>query len=642
MTNMDVQSMPPSFRVFTCGAFLVERWDRAAYQSVRVGEWGGSQDPRRLLKKLACSPGRRARRGEILEALWPDIDPKEAGGYLNDAAYKLRTVLQPSKEQRKQTLLHTAEDANSFSLPGQEVLWIDADTALALLEQAEDAERTGADPLSLIEQAATCLTRGTFLEEEEGLWAYGRRASLELARHECLLWRAALYQQRGQVRKAETLLLELLEENPTDEDALYRLVELLQRQHRYGTALRFYRNAERLLAAEGIVPTAWIRDLVEHVHTDLPLATREPVPLHQRAAALPTLHQGNTLDGMQTHRHRLHDLLHLACTVLVLSPYARWYPDEHEQPGRAVAPLTRLDLAVLDDLESITASYWRLCTNTSLDLLGGVLEHFQAVVHLLKRVQPREAFRRLCSLAGENAQILGKTLFDLHEYALSWAYYTFSIKAAQGASNHDLWATGLGRMSLLLIYWEQPQESLPLLQEAHQLTIQSARIRCWLAAVEAEVYAHLDDANACDEALRTAKALTACEPLGEDSYSTGFNPSRLAGYEGACFVRLHRPDRALPALQQALALLDPQAIRRQSTLFTDIGIAHAQQGNVQEACKLACQALAITTNTKSRAVLERVLILRKALEPWRETEEVKDLEKQLGATLTLITPGEAS
>src|SRR5712691_4995063 len=102
MTNMDGQGVPPSFRIFTCGTFLVERWDGAAYQSVRVGEWGGSQDPRRLLKKLTCSPGRRTRRGEVLEALWPDIDPKEAGGYLNDAAYKLRAVLQPSKEQRKQ------------------------------------------------------------------------------------------------------------------------------------------------------------------------------------------------------------------------------------------------------------------------------------------------------------------------------------------------------------------------------------------------------------------------------------------------------------------------------------------------------------------------------------------------------------
>jgi len=88
----------------------------------------------------------------------------------------------------------------------------------------------------------------------------------------------------------------------------------------------------------------------------------------------------------------------------------------------------------------------------------------------------------------------------------------------------------------------------------------------------------------------------------------------------------------LPALQQALALLDPQAIRRQSTLFTDMGIAYAQQRNVQVACKFAIQALAITAQTKSLSVLERARQVRKELERWKDTEEVKDLERQLETT----------
>jgi len=47
-------------------------------------------------------------------------------------------------------------------------------------------------------------------------------------------------------------------------------------------------------------------------------------------------------------------------------------------------------------------------------------------------------------------------------------------------------------------------------------------------------------------------------------------------------------------------------------------------------------------NTKSKAVLERVRTLCGALEPWKETEEVKDLEKQLDTTLTIITAGGTS
>jgi len=632
MTDTHVQAAFPSFRVFTCGTFLVERWGGAAWQPVRLGEWGGSQDPRRLLKRLVCSPERHTRRGTLLEDLWPDSDPKESGGYLNDAAYKLRAVLRPSKG--KETLLTTADDASSFRLPGQDCVWIDADAALVLLEQAEAVKDAESDPLPLVDQAAALLARGEFLEEEEGLWAYGRRTTIERAQRGCVLWQAQLYQQHGWAHRAQRLLCTHLETNPTDEDALCQLMELLHEQGRPSEAQRLYQDSARVLAAEGMEPAARTKDLAERLRMDLLPAIKEPV---LSVPALPAfvispLDQEHALDIMKSRRQLLHDLLTLASTALVLSPYARLYPaDGSEQPALSV-----VDTA-LDDLERITASYWRLCANTSLDLLGNVLEHFQTVIQLLKRAQPREVTRRLCQLSGEVAQILGKTLFDLHEYALAWAYYTFSLTAAQAAFNHDLWAVGLGRMSLLLIYWEHPQEALPLLQEAGQLTIQSPGIGCWLAVVEAEVHAHLGDADACDRALTAAKALAASEFLGEDCYATGFNPSRLAGYEGACFVRLRQPARALPALQQAVALLDPQAIRRRSTLLTDMGIAQAQQGQVQQACTLAIQALAITTQTKSLSVLERVRLLRRELEPWKETEAVQNLEKHLDATFALIT-----
>src|SRR5438105_14108819 len=160
-------------------------------------------------------------------------------------------------------------------------------------------------------------------------------------------------------------------------------------------------------------------------------------------------------------------MLMLASTVLVLSPYARW-PISEGARGSSTLVAT-----AIDELARMTESFWRLCANTSLDLLGNLVEHFRTIIQLLKQVQARDAVQRLCSLAGEIAQILGKTLFDLHEYALAWSYYTFSLKAAQAAFNQDLWAVGLGRMSLLLIYWNQSREALPLLQEAQQLIVQS-------------------------------------------------------------------------------------------------------------------------------------------------------------------------
>jgi DNA-binding SARP family transcriptional activator len=649
--SVDIQA--PLLRVYTFGAFHLD-WQVPPFTTADL--WKSRTSARALLKLLLCAPGRQASRSQLAGILWPETNEEKARESLRSASKVLRKVLRTASgeellEQRNQhTILKLAEQSH---------LWVDADAFEELISQAGRA--TTPDEALALWQQAKVLLRGEFLADDQGSewmrhrWIKQRQQALRMGRSRMVRHLADLYRQRGQVSLAEEVLEQHIIRFPTDQDALYRLLLLLEQQGCVEEACALYQRANHLLLAIGKQPAAHVRAYYEQLQQAV-RTQRQIVPVEQgqppaifaggsqgtttflrtqaldvvlpASTASPVLasSQENTLDLMKTHRQMLHDLLMLASTVLVLSPYARWPISEG---ARGSLPLVT---AAIDELERMTESFWRLCANTSLDLLGNLVEHFRTIIQLLKQVQARDAVQRLCSLAGESGQILGKTLFDLHEYALAWAYYTFSLKAAQAAFNHELWAVGLGRMSLLLIYWNQPREALPLLQEAQQLTVQSPRVACWLAAVRAEVYAHLGDSQDCEAALAIARTLALEASLGEDRYATGFNPSRLSGYEGACFVRLRQPERALPALQQALALLDPQAIRRQSTLFTDIGIAYAQQGNVQVACQFAIQALTITTQTKSLSVLERVRQVRKELEAWKDAEEVKDLERQLETT----------
>jgi tetratricopeptide (TPR) repeat protein/transcriptional regulator with XRE-family HTH domain len=344
-----------------------------------------------------------------------------------------------------------------------------------------------------------------------------------------------------------------------------------------------------------------------------------------------------TLDIIRSRRQALQDILGLACTALTLSPYTLLSPERGERLTQAVIAPSRVDADVVSDLACITERYWRLCANSSLDLLSGISGHFSTSIQLLKDSHPTPIYRQLCSLAGENAQILGKTLFDMREYTLAWAYYVYSVKAAQEAHNADLWAVGLGRMALLLIYYGQTPQALPLVQEAQQADIQQACIRSWLAAVEAEVHARLGNDDACRWALDVSKSITASTPFGDDSYFTGFNPSRQSGYEGACFMRLQQPQRALPALQDALNQLEPSAIRRRSTLLTDIGAAYAQLGDVQSACTSLGQALAITAQlTRSLSTLQRIASVRDRLMPWKESPYVKEIDEQFAQTVITL------
>src|SRR5579883_437590 len=106
----------PPFRINVCGPFQVKYWDGASYQPVPASAWRGSHDPRRLLKVLLCSPRRKASRARLQEILWPDSDHQtlDLDDLLNDAAYRLRKALQPTKGT--ESLLLTTKDPNCYAL----------------------------------------------------------------------------------------------------------------------------------------------------------------------------------------------------------------------------------------------------------------------------------------------------------------------------------------------------------------------------------------------------------------------------------------------------------------------------------------------------------------------------------------------
>jgi DNA-binding SARP family transcriptional activator len=477
--SQSVDAPAPLLRVYTFGVFHLD-WQVPPFTT--EGMWKSRTSARTLFKLLLCAPGRQASRSQLAGILWPETDEDKARESLRSASKVLRTAGgEELLEQRNQnTILKLAEQSR---------LWVDADAFEDLISQAGRA--TTPDEALALWQQAKSLLRGEFLADDQGSewmrhrWIKLRQQALRMARGRMVRHLADLYLQRGQVSLAEEVLEQHIIRFPTDQDALYRLLLLLERQGCIEEACVLYLRANHALGAVGKQPAAHVRAHYEQVQLSDPL----PESL-QRARVLPQTQtqdmflsastasaalassQENTLDLVKTHRQMLHDLLMLASTVLVLSPYARWPISEGERPS-----ITLVNTAI-EELERITESFWRLCANTSLDLLGNLVEHYRTIIQLLKQVQARDAVQRLCSLAGEIAQILGKTLFDLHEYALAWSYYTFSLKAAQAAFNHELWAVGLGRMSLLLIYWNQSREALPLLQEAQQLTVQSPRIEC--------------------------------------------------------------------------------------------------------------------------------------------------------------------
>ena len=91
---------------------------------------------------------------------------------------------------------------------------------------------------------------------------------------------ADLYLQRGQVSLAEEVLEQQIIRFPTDQDALYRLLLLLEQQGYLEEACVLYQRASHALGAIGKQPAAHVRAYYEQLQQAV-MAGKQIVPVSQ-------------------------------------------------------------------------------------------------------------------------------------------------------------------------------------------------------------------------------------------------------------------------------------------------------------------------------------------------------------------------
>ncbi|MGH2480819.1 MAG: AfsR/SARP family transcriptional regulator, partial [Ktedonobacteraceae bacterium] len=274
---------PPVYLVWLCGSFQVERWTEQGYVAVDIKEWGGHSSPRTVLKALLCAPRRRARRGTLLAQIWPEAEEEPATRDLAVGISRLRKVL--SHPGDRVSLLRTEPDSLGFSLVEQGVLWVDADAALALLTEVERLGPLSPAALPVLEEAWRLLRRGAFLEHDEGEWAENQRAVLHRWRYRCQRWLAEASLEQGDPGQAETLLNELLGEDPTDEDVIERLMRLWHQRGLTQQALQLYKQSRETCANEGLELSEAIQDYAQRLREERSSLARESAGQENRELA---------------------------------------------------------------------------------------------------------------------------------------------------------------------------------------------------------------------------------------------------------------------------------------------------------------------------------------------------------------------
>ncbi len=294
---------------------------------------------------------------------------------------------------------------------------------------------------------------------------------------------------------------------------------------------------------------------------------------------------------------------------------------------------SNVDYALVEGLKNTIDSYWalRLLGSISfLELLNSVTGHLQIILRLLQNPHPLAISIGLYSAASEAAQLAGVLMFDMGHYNSAKSSYQFSLDIAREANDSSLSAAALGRISIISATQNNPAEALLFLEEAQHLAKQcnAFTLLSWLTAEKAEAYAQLQKQKACFLALEQGKNVADQIQAEEDTYGVGFNHSRLLAYEGACYMRLRQPENALQTLLYGLNSPEsPEVFKR--LILTDIAEASIQAGEIEQACSYLCQSLELIEQLASKRSLKDILRLRQDLQPWSNTQVVKDLDNRL-------------
>jgi SARP family transcriptional regulator, regulator of embCAB operon len=237
-----------SARVQLCGPFAVELWGR------RIDNLLPGRQGRLLFAYLAISRLQTVSRETLMDALWGDTRPADAGGALSALISKTRAVVGADVLRGRTEL--------TLALP--EPAHVDVEVAVSMLHSAESAVAVGAwrrawAPAS----SALKVGRRPFLPEAETPWAEAWRRRLADVRVRALECYAEVCLELGgaELPSAERAARELVDAAPFRESAHLLLMRTLAARGNVAEALTAYQRLRILLRDElGVDPSEAVQD----------------------------------------------------------------------------------------------------------------------------------------------------------------------------------------------------------------------------------------------------------------------------------------------------------------------------------------------------------------------------------------------
>ncbi|BBG03022.1 MULTISPECIES: hypothetical protein [Pseudonocardia] len=256
----------------------------------------------------------------------------------------------------------------------------------------------------------------------------------------------------------------------------------------------------------------------------------------------------------------------------------------------------RIGASDVDRLRTMRQTFDRL------DGMFGGAHARTALVHYLRTVLPKllrsegraDVRERLFSAAGELTQLAAWMSYDAGRHGLAQRYFIQALGLADAGQDRLLSASILDAMSHQASFLGRHREAAAMARAARLGTDNGAVpiLTAHFHVMEARALARIGDASACERAMDDAVRHFGRHTPGEGPEWIGyFDGAELAAELGHCQRDLGRPAPAIEHATQALDSASGSCAR--SDFFVSMVLAHAHldQGDVEEGCRVAEQAI---------------------------------------------------
>ncbi|WP_243718307.1 transcriptional regulator [Actinomadura sp. 7K534] len=322
-------------------------------------------------------------------------------------------------------------------------------------------------------------------------------------------------------------------------------------------------------------------------------------------------------------------------------------PTTHGQGTGAALPLPKANAAVQPptvgaDFSAINGALRRLYFSVQpAQLHPTVVEHTKLGTQLLAETTgvPRTI---LATALAESLLLVGRIeFFDLRQPEDADASYVRALQAAGEADDPLLGAAILAHAAFIPGWDGRRDEAAERMRAARTYARRGnppAEFWAWLDAVEAECETRCGHPREALRLIDHAERMLA-ESTGAPApdWFNWFSPVSLASFKGDTQLKAGQPAQAKATLLGVLEAIGDTNAKQRAVILGDLAAVEVAQRNPEAACTYAEQALDQLAVTWYATGMDRVHTVRRALQPWADTDCVRRLDDRLYGWQTTLS-----